>query len=165
MAESTIDDTLRDIQVSGWVWNRRRVTLELLSDGTIPVPGNYLRIDSTSNTTYREEDGVFYTVRGGNLFDMKAGSGTFASDVTLDIVELLDWDDVPQVCRTYAIMKAARRYTDQTLVDPNLARYTRQDELEAFQQLRKEELRLGNFNIFGTTGYGVTSRPKAIDQL
>ena len=140
IAEQTLDDIDREIQSSGWSWNRDCETLLKDPSDKIPVREQIIRLDGP--------EGSRYSVRGGNLFDLVDAVDTFSSDVELTVVELLDWDDLPEQARRYITVKAARRYTDQQIGDQLLSQYTRQDELEAYQQLRKHELKAGQYNVF-----------------
>ena len=140
IAEQMLDDVDREVQSSGWSWNRIKKTLTRDTSDNIPVSDNIIRLDGP--------EGSRYSVRGGNLFDLVDAVSEFTSDVELTVVELLDWNDLPEQARRYITVKAARRYVDQQIGDPALSRYTRQDELETYQQLRKHELKAGQYNVF-----------------
>jgi len=106
-----------------------------------------------------------YTVRGGNLFDLIEASTDFSTveSVSAHVVEMLDWEDLPEQARRYIAIKAARRYCDQSIGDDALSRYTRQDEQESYMSLRRHELKLGNYNMFAPSDMSYINRARPLD--
>jgi hypothetical protein len=78
--------------------------------------------------------------RGLRLFNKTDNTYTFTSPVTVDLVEGLDFEDMPSSARMYITIKAARKYQDRYFGDPNTHSYTIQDELQARAAMMQEEL-------------------------
>ena len=155
MAEAELDKTDREVQTMGWSWNRRTVTYTRTTANEILIPGNVIRVDGALGTRY--------SVRDGKLFDLKEDTSVFTTDVKLEITELLAWDDIPEAVRSYILIKAARRHADQSLGDPGLSSYTRQDEQEAMALMRKHELHVSNPRVWGRDIENYIDRQKTTD--
>lgn len=141
MAEQTLDKTDREVQNVGWTFNSRTQKYVVDANGNIPIPTTVIRVDGGR--------GTHYTVRKGVLYNMTDGTSTFTQAVTLCVVELLEWEDLPEAARNYITAKAARRFADQQVGDSTLSSVARQDELEALQSIRKHNLVTANANVFG----------------
>lgn len=140
-AISILDETNRAIQSEGWHFNRvpQRVfnpdsNLEIL------IPSNVVRLEG-----YHKFNNV--AQRGMRLFDITRDSYEFTSAITLEVVELLDWEDLPQQARDYIFIKAARLLHDRTQASGEVHQFTRQAEFDARAQLTASETKNGNYGI------------------
>lgn len=154
MAEATLDQVNREVQNIGWEFNSGLTTFSPDSSGKIQLPATVLRFSSpgrgVGGGANHPGAGTRLVTRSGYLYNRTDETDTFASPVTLEVVEYVDWSDLPEAARTYITLKAARRYADRTLGDAALSQYTRQDEQEAAFAVRKEETATGNRRIFDT---------------
>lgn len=142
-ADATLAEVEREVQSIGWSWNQRRIEYSPDADDNIRIPVNIIRVDGGR--------GKAYTVRDGLLFDMAETEdppNEFDDDVTLTVTELLEWENLPQAARQYIMIRAARRYVDQTVSDPTLSTVTERDERQAWQMLRKDEMQRANATVF-----------------
>lgn len=157
MAISILDEVSRETQSYGWYWNRREVTYIPDSLGHINIPSNIIEIDSKVSTNY--------SIRSGRLFLLTDGTDTFTSSVTLQVKELLEWDDLPQVARQFITLSAARRYCDRTIGTPELARFTRTDELAAWMNLKRYEQSVGDYNMLNAETLRYLNRKSPINYI
>ena len=141
-AEQQLDAADREAQAMGWWFNSYCRTYDATS-GEVLIPSTVLYVDAIN--------GERYTVRGGRLMDLETGLFEFTSSVSLRVVEMVPFEELPEVARGFIIAKASRRYADRQLGDSTLSRFSRADEKEAYLSLRKAHLRAGNFTIWGPT--------------
>jgi hypothetical protein len=136
LAMNTLRATSVEVQTQGWNFN----TLDSLSitpdqSGEIRLPRNTLKVD-----TVGESAAMNCVQRGLRLFNKTDNTYTFTSPVTVDLVEGLDFEDMPSSARMYITIKAARKYQDRYFGDANIHSYTLQDELQARAAMMQEEL-------------------------
>ncbi len=156
LAEETLDQIDRQVQGSGWSFNMREVTLTPVAD-EITVADEYLRVESQCPN-------LVYTVRSGKLYDLSNGTAEFKNDTTINVVEYLDWADLPQAARDYITAKAARVFADRQVTDPDLSRVLRQDESETYALLRRHDVGQGNARIWDHGGSGIVDRGSPINR-
>lgn len=157
MAKNALDEASRDVQAEGWFWNSRTVTYARDAAGNIPIPVNVIEVDSEMNANR-------YTVRNNMLWDMENATDVFTTDVSLEVVELLEWEDLPQAARQYITIKAARRYADRHVGSSELSRFTRQDEQLSRINLRRLEFRVGDYSMFPNS-WGFARRASPGDSI
>ncbi len=68
---------------------------------------------------------------------------------------LLDFNDLPQVAKTFIMLRAMRRYLTQVVGDIPAASRVERDEVTAYRLLRRQ-CRIGSYNIFNNTGVNST---------
>lgn len=153
-AEAILDQINRQVQGDGWFFNQRQVTLEVVG-GVIPVDADFMSIEAPHYPNR-------YTVRGGNLYDLKENTDAFTKDVCVNVVELLEWGDIPQPARDYITAKAARVFADRMVTDPTLARLLARDEAETYQRLVKHSTRAGNYRIWDSGSSNIVDRGSPI---
>ena len=160
MAEQILAETEKAVQAIGWGFNMRKVTYPPDATGAIVLPENVIRIDA-------DDYGLTHlTLRSGKVFDMVAGSAVlFTSSITVTVVELLEWDDLPESARQYIIKKSARIFVDRFVADQGAARLVRQDEAESLGILQREEMQTGNYRVFGPEALNVLDRGKPLDWI
>ena len=81
------------------------------------------------------------------MFDRGNNTYKFTEDVTVNIVELLPWDDTPQTFRQYIVTKAKEEYNNEYFGSQEVARTVERQMGEAFIAFRKEDLRSKDLNI------------------
>ena len=146
MAESILDETTKEFQAEGWHFNSH-YDWELIRDenNKVPLPSNTVRVDSVG---WKNTD-VDIIQRGDYLYDKKNNTFVFTSNLkNIDIVFMLDWSDLPETARRYAMIKAARVFGDRTLGSAPHHNYTAQDEMRALATLREYESDNADLTIF-----------------
>jgi len=146
MAESILDETTKEFQAEGWHFNSH-YDWELIRDenNKVPLPSNTVRVDSVG---WQNSD-VDIIQRGDYLYDKKNNTFVFTSNLkNIDIIFMLDWSDLPETARRYAMIKAARVFGDRTLGSAPHHNYTAQDEMRSLATLREFESDNADLTIF-----------------
>lgn len=134
-----------EVQTKGWTFNTLLdVTYTPDGNGEIVFSSSVKRIDfdsATSNGTYVK--------RGNKLFDRVNNTYTFSSPIVVNkVVELLDWDLLPDTAQRYILIRAGRKYAGRTLGSDAVEGFTRQEEQSAQVELEREELRALDLGFF-----------------
>jgi hypothetical protein len=97
--------------------------------------------------TMRADAGVMYLwnklaqARDDDPFDFSQ-----VSDVRVDLVRLLDFEETPDSFRHYVQIRAGRNVQARIISDPTLYRFSMDDEARALQVLAKDELDTSDSN-------------------
>jgi hypothetical protein len=150
VAIAIIDEVARRLCGDGYSFNTFTTTLSLDADNKIPVDSSYVSIDWPDPTGYPS---VELTERDGYLYDVTNDTDIFENDVSVSVIKLLDFEDLPQHARDYVLAKSIRMYTDRTVGSGALGQFTRQDEQETWARFRRTELKLGDYGILDAENY------------
>lgn len=112
------------------------------SGNEIHLPTNTAKVDSTGSSAHRD-----VVQRGNKLYDRDNHTFTFDEDIFVDIVYLLDFDELPQHVRRYAMTKASRRFQTRFMGSETLAGFTAQDEQEALIEFERTEAQTEDTNL------------------
>tara|TARA_R100001594_G_scaffold52488_1_gene85990 strand:+ start:1686 stop:2306 length:621 start_codon:yes stop_codon:yes gene_type:complete len=139
-----------DVQAEGWHFNtERHVTYTPDSvTGKIAIGNDILKMDVTDGWTHRKFDVV---KRGGYLYDKYDHTDDWSdtTDILLDIVRLVTFDDLPAVFKRYIIAKASSKAATQLVVNPQLVQLLQQQEALARATLMEYECNQGNHSMMG----------------
>lgn len=153
--EDTIDDaqialnTLRSVskqvQARGWHFNTD-YDYPLTPDsftGEIVFPLTAASVDGmdTSNTDIVK--------RGGKMYNRETRSFDFSDygPVKCKIVWLLDFNDLPQLLKSYITLRASRKFASDVMGDEATYRYTKTDENAAWAEALADEARQADLNM------------------
>jgi hypothetical protein len=146
IAEVVLDNVSRDVQSTGWHFNTEiRYNLARNSSNEITLPTNAIKIDKTNILREYEMDVV---ERGRKLYDRIGNKYTFDSDIEVDMVLLLSFDELPETARRYITLKGARVYQQRMIGSETLSKQLMMDEQQAFLALREAEAEASDYNIF-----------------
>lgn len=140
-AQQVLDEITIEVLSDGWDFNQIRTVLSPDTSGNISVTNNYLRIDGT-DTDYRRR----FTVRSNKLYDLDNATDVFDKAVTLKVTQNLEFDDIPSACAFFIARSAARVYQQQTRGDPQADQILAQQELRAWERLKKDNAKTQDFN-------------------
>ena len=139
LAESILDKISRQVQLEGWNSNTRRgIELTRDSDNKIGVPVNTLRIKTTNSKSNRKttrprlSGHINVTVRRSAaddqflLYDLDDDSELWPNDSTLtvDIVQMLQFEHLPTALQIYIAYFAGRRFQAGTMASRILWEFT-----------------------------------------
>lgn len=129
-------DTSRSVQKRGWHWNISKNYPLSPAPGTgyVELPLNALKVDTV--TTSKQVDVV---QRGQRLYDRVNHTYAFDGPLVVDLVEALEWEDLPVSAQWYITVKAARRFATTTLASDTALKFTQNDEAEALIDLEADE--------------------------
>ena len=142
-------DSNVDIQSEGWHFNTEK-HVEYKPNSTtnkIAVGNDVLKMDVTDGWTLKHYDVV---KRNGFLYDKYDHTDDW-SDVTeiyLDIIRLISYEDLPEVFKRYVIHKASTRAATQLVGNPQLARLLAQQEAFGRASCLEYDCTQGNHSMF-----------------
>lgn len=152
-SESTVDVALAtqilrevtvQVQETGWHFNTERNWVMFPVSGTneIFLPANCVQIDSSGPDVNFD-----VTMRGNRLYDRTGHTFYFTKSVTVDMILLLDFTEIPQAARHYISIRAARVFQQRMVGSDTLAAFTAKDELMARASLKKLDSNNADYNI------------------
>lgn len=140
MALTRLRARSRGLQAQGWSFNTDEAyTLAVDNDGKVPVPRNALRVDAV--------DSYDYVTRGGFLYDRVNHTFVIDEDVSVDIVRMLAWEDLPEYARQFLFIATARLFQDRMLGDESLHNFTETDEKVAWTAFLDSEALNADLNV------------------
>lgn len=138
-ARDALIQATREIQAERWYFNTEE-NYPLTPDSRteeITVPTNIISIDHIGRFGQRPQ----FAIRGSRLYDLFRHTYKFDKTIRLNVHLSLDFDEMPETAKQYAIARAARKFQETMLGDPNLRTWTREDEAFARAHLMDEHLR------------------------
>lgn len=142
LAMKILKTTSAEVQTRGW-WFNRLEGLELTPDvrKEIQLPPNVLKLAASGQTPSK------VVQRGLLLYDLTNKTSQFEAPVTVDLIQGLEFEELPSSARVYMTVRAARKYQDRYFGDDSTHSYSKQDELEALVSLKNEDLEFDDPNM------------------
>ena len=144
-----LKDANVDVQAEGWHFNtEKHYHYYPDSNGKIAIGADVLQLDVSDGWKSRKYDVVR---RGGFLYDKLDHTDDFSdiSEITLDVVKLYNFEDVPPVFRRFITYRAARQAAVQLVSNPGLVQLLGVQEQQARAAIMEYECNQGNHNMFG----------------
>ena len=136
-----------DTQAEGWHFNtEKHVTYSPDDNKHIVIGNDILSMDLHDNYTKRTSNLVR---RNGRLYDKINHTDEFDGDISLDIVKLYSFEDLPIVFRRFITYRASAAAATQLVANPNLARLLTNQAGLARAALQEYECNQGDHNMFG----------------
>ena len=154
-AETILNSVNREVQSMGWSFNtdlKRQFVPD--TNKQIQIPSNILRIDMAQDKT----DKLELVQRGTKLYNRASSSFFMDDDITqvlMNAVVLLDFEDLPEAARRYLTLRAARIFQDRVVSSNDLHIYQERDELMALVELKDSDNQVLDTTIFDN--YSVVS--------
>jgi len=146
IAAITLDTISREVQSAGWAFNTDiRYTLSTNSLNHIPVPANCLQIDTTA---LRRDYDTDIVLRNQKLYDRTKNTFEFTGEVVVDMIQLFEFEEIPEVARRYITLRAGRKFQENILGSETMTQLQYKDEQQALHALREAESQVADFNIF-----------------
>lgn len=132
----------RQIQSKGWTFNiEENVTLSPdVFSGLIPYLAEYLLILAPSGATP-------YVNRGNYVYDRINRTDEFSSPITVNIVRLKEYHEMPECFRSWIVAKASRQFNNFFFGAPEIEQALAEQEQEARMQCQEFEVDYGNYNM------------------
>lgn len=142
LAMKILKTTSAEVQTRGW-WFNRLEGLELTPDvrKEIQLPPNVLKLAASGQTASK------VVQRGLLLYDLTNKTSQFEAPVTVDLIQGLEFEELPSSARVYITVRAARKYQDRYFGDDSTHSYSKQDEMEALVSLKNEDLEFDDPNM------------------
>ena len=147
-AETILNSVNREVQSMGWSFNtdlKRQFVPD--TNKQIQIPSNILRIDMAQDKT----DKLELVQRGTKLYNRASSSFFMDDDITqvlMNAVVLLDFEDLPEAARRYITIRAARIFQDRVVSSNDLHIYQERDELMALVELKDSDNQVLDTTIF-----------------
>ena len=144
-----LKDANVDVQAEGWHFNTEKHSHYYPDDnGKIAIGADILQLDVSDGWKSRKYDVVR---RGGFLYDKLDHTDDFSdiSEITLDVVKLYNFEDVPPVFRRFITYRAARQAAVQLVSNPGLVQLLGVQEQQARAAIMEYECNQGNHSMFG----------------
>lgn len=132
----------RQIQSRGWTFNIEEsavLTPDVYSN-LITYQDDFLRVLSASGASA-------YVNRGGYLYDRTSGTDLFSSSITVNLIRLRDYDEMPECFRTWIVAKAARQFNNSFFGATEVDGLLQEEEDWAYQMCFEYELDFGAYNM------------------
>lgn len=157
VAEGILREVNRSVQSNGWNFNTE-LSWELTPDvnGELILPKNCLGVDEVQLIKRFDSD---YVLRGHRLYDRIGHTFKIEKPITVDMVVLLPFDQLPEQARVYITLRAARVFQDRVLGSNDVHSFTAQDEETARVRLNSMKFKTGDYNMKNnSTVFGLLNR-------
>jgi len=155
-ARQALHTISRRVQQKGWQWNTLfALTLALSPEGEARLPANTLKVDTSGNSRW-----IKVAQRGNRLFNQSFNSYNFDGPVTVDLVEFLAFEQLPEAARHYITVAAARLFQENFVGSTTLSSFGKDDEMNAWADLQAAEAENADYNVLtdNTTVAGILYR-------
>lgn len=150
MAEQILDSTSREVQGRGWHWNtEHEYEINPSSEGYLWLPPTVLRADDSKGRLGKD-----VVVRGQRLYDRRRHTYEFTKPMTLDLMVLLEFEELPQPAKHFIMIRSSRIFQERVVGSQSLSGFTEMDEIWAKFQLEEMEGDIAEYNIL-TDSYSV----------
>ncbi|QNJ57472.1 tail tube protein A [Pseudomonas phage Waldo5] len=153
-ARRILQQVNREVQARGWTFNIDE-SATLTPDAytkLIPYLSSYLRITTSGGTVYNN--------RGGFVYDRTTRTDEFTQAITVDLIRLKLFSEMPECFRSYIVTKASRRFNIRFFGAAEVETSLAEQEKDAWQQCQEYELDYGGFNMIDGDAFtgGIASR-------
>ena len=147
MIYNLLRDANVDTQAEGWHFNtEKHVNFAIDANGKIAIGNDILSMDLHENQVKRTHDLVR---RAGFLYDKIDHTDVFTDDLTLDVVRLYNFEDLPVIFRRYITYRASRVAATKLVANPQLVKLLAQQEALARAALMEYECNQADHSMFG----------------
>ena len=144
---NTLREVNRMVQADGWIFNTEK-GITLTPDSStkkIVLPLDILQVDCNDKSR-----GTLDIVRrNGAIYDRKNHTDVFDGPLTVDVIYLFDFTDVPPAIQTYITARTARMCTVKMVGDSALNRLLAEQEITTRASALEYECTQGDYSMFG----------------
>ena len=143
IARQILQTVSREVQARGWHFNTEiNYTVTPDSEGYLVLPNTVLKVDTVYPDSSKD-----VVVRGSRLYDREKHTYVFTDAVKVDMTILLTFDELPEVARNYATIRASRIFQERVVGSDTLHAFNSQDEARAMVSLMEYEADTADLNI------------------
>ena len=147
MIYNLLRDANVDTQAEGWHFNtEKHVEFARDINGKIAIGNDILSMDLHENQAKRTHDLVR---RAGFLYDKIDHTDVFTDNLTLDVIRLYNFEDLPVIFRRYITYRASRVAATKLVANPQLVKLLAQQEALARAALMEYECNQADHSMFG----------------
>ncbi|WOL25660.1 hypothetical protein [Pectobacterium phage PcaP1EGY] len=132
----------RQVQSKGWTFNIEedvQIQPDVFSQ-LIPYSSDYLLMMTNGGAST-------YVNRGGYVYDRNNKTDKFTNAITVNLIRLRSYDDMPECFRYYIVTKAARQFNSRFFGAPEVEATLSEEEEEARQACFEYEMDFGVYNM------------------
>lgn len=143
LARQVLREVTTLVLTKGWHFNTEiNWPLPPTITGEIFLPANCIRIDTSGDSASTD-----VVARGSRLYDRMKRSYVFTSPLTVEMVVLQDFIEMPQAARHYIAIRAARVFQQRMVGSELLGGFTAIDERDALASLKRHDGNNADYNI------------------
>lgn len=136
-AKAVLEEVLKEVLSQGWHFNTEHdYPLTRTSEGKIIVPSNAVHVDLDDYVYGMDYDVI---IRGQYLYDRKNHTYIFNKDLDVTIIQLFDFEELPELVRNYIKLRAARVFQGRILGSDIAAREASVGEIMALVAMKQDE--------------------------
>lgn len=155
-AKTILQEASREAQKKGWWFNSEQWVFIPDNSGYITIPNIIISLRSTNVNNE-------YTIKGGDLYDVKQKTKIFTDKVTLDVVFESDFEDLPETFNDYVVYVAAKYLHTYLNADEITQKELLQLISTSYVEVQREHLRNKKYNaVKGTRLADRTVNPEAV---
>ena len=148
VALRTLVNVSREVQKNGWHWNTEvNFPLAPDTDGFLQLPASTLKVHTVGS-----DADLDVIQRGQRLYDRINHTYVFTRAITVELVVMLDFEEIPEAARSYITLRAARRFQQNAVGSTELAGFQAQDELRALVDVQNAEAETQGFRLLSDNG-------------
>lgn len=143
VAASIVDDVWIEMQNKGW-WFNTDYNFKLYPDssGFISFPETVLRIDGGRYQSLVKREGM--------LYDKKEQTFIFKEPKEVNVIWAISYSDLPVAAYEYIASRAARKFQQKVIGNPEQIQMLMQEETEALVDLQRENAQYLDNNLIET---------------
>ena len=151
MAKAILKEVSIQVQEEGWPFNTEQGFILQPASVTneIILPSNCIQVEADGPDT-----GTLLAQRGSRLYDRANRTYQFSKSVSVSMILLLDFEELPQAARHYIMIRAARVFQQRMVGSETLGAFSEKDEARARAAIKKTEAETGLYNML-TGSYSV----------
>lgn len=149
IALDILSQTTKDVLATGWHFNTEHdYPLSRNGDNEIVLPAGIIKVDMSPTAS----NALNLVVRGTRLYNLDDHTYKFTDDIRATVVLLMDFESIPQLARSYILLRAARVFQGKMMASTELAREATTSEIMALADLKRWDDEQSDRTIFDNYG-------------
>ena len=138
-ARNVLAEVSKAVQSKGWNFNRENAYPFTPDSNTkqIPIPPNFIYVEPLDI----KRD---IAIRGNKLYDKDNHTYSFDDDFKADVIQILNYNELPEQARYYIAIRASRIFQTRILGSDTLYKFSQEEEYQAKAELLRYDNRMGN---------------------
>jgi hypothetical protein len=148
LAEDILDEVIKELCQDSYVFNTE-LDITVIPDVSnhLIAQSHWVRVQAADSET---DEYVLREITPGSgsylLYSMTDKTNEFTSSVSVNIVYLLEFANLPEAAKRYCTIRAARVYADRLVGSKDIRAFSQVDELEARAKLLNYEVGVDKLN-------------------
>jgi len=149
LAEDILDEVIKELCQDSYVFNTE-LDITVIPDVSnhLIAQSHWVRVQAADSET---DEYVLREITPGSgsylLYSMTDKTNEFTSSVSVNIVYLLEFANLPEAAKRYCTVRAARVYADRLVGSKDIRAFSQVDELEARAKLLNYEVGVDKLNV------------------